>query len=151
MQEEFKGFSNDDIDPSSLNGVRGVIEIGPEKISLMVAEVKNGEVTTIHKEHKNFTIDIDLDYNSNVKPAILYRLIEILIEYRDLIFEKHGVIPVIVLGGSSIRMVTNRIEVIWMVEESTGYRIRLLNQEEEEELRKFEGGVSHGSLLKYLY
>lgn len=151
MQEEFKGFSNDDIDPSSLNGLRGVIDIGQEKISLMIAEVKNGEVTTIQNEQKKFSIDSDLDYNSNIKPAVLYKLIEILIEYRDFIFEKYGAIPVIVMSSSSIRMVTNRIEVIWMVEESTGYRIRLLNQEEEEELRKFEGGVSHGSLLKFLY
>jgi len=149
MNEEFEGFSNDQIDPSDLNGLRAVIQIKSEKVFLLVANVNYGKVTTLYEDQKDLSLSYQFDSNNNLNQAVLYQLIEIMIEYRDFIFSKFEVIPVLVLGCSLIRNASNRIEILWVVEESTGYRIRILTQGEEEELQDSLNRLCRNALLKY--
>jgi hypothetical protein len=111
--------------------IKGMIFIGSDTIEFAVARVGDGwleptmEATFLMPElgkMKSITGNFDRHYES---------LTEILAQIRDQIFASYGMIPVQVLAGESVRSFDRRNELNWLIEEATGYRMVVMNENEE--------------------
>lgn len=141
MDDVFKGFTEDIIDPALLNGLRAAIDIGTNTILLLVALVDDGKINSIDELQRIPRLGKGVDRTGNLDVDSMNRTISVLIEYRDYIIEKYGVIPVLLTGTSAVRDAKNRIEFLRLIEESTGYRLRILSASEEAKVT-FKGALS---------
>lgn len=117
------------------------IDIGTNTVLLLVADVADGVVTPLYDDQRIPRLGKGVDASGNLSMDRMMAVIECLVEYRDAIYERYGVLPVVVTATSAVRDAANRIEFLWMVEEATGYRIRILRGEEEAETT-FRGALS---------
>jgi exopolyphosphatase/guanosine-5'-triphosphate,3'-diphosphate pyrophosphatase len=131
MDDVFKGISEDPIDPAILNGLRAAIDVGTNTVLLLVAKVEDGKINVIDELDRMPRLGKGVDGTGNLDYDSMIRTITVLIEYRDYIVEKYGVIPVLLTGTSAVRDAKNRIEFLRLIEESTGYRLRILSPTEE--------------------
>lgn len=119
--------------PFEGDGIRASIDIGTNTVLLLVAEVKDGKLTVLHQDQRIPRLGKGVDSSKNLSSDSMMRVIEVLIAYRNFIYDHYGVIPVVVTATSAVRDASNRIEFMWLVEEATGYRLRLLSAAEEAE------------------
>ena len=117
------------------------IDIGTNTVLLLVADVVDGVMTPLYEDQRIPRLGKGVDGSGNLSMDRMMAVIECLVEYRDAIYERFGVLPVVVTATSAVRDAANRIEFLWMVEEATGYRIRILRGEEEAETT-FRGALS---------
>lgn len=117
------------------------IDIGTNTVLLLVADVADGVVTPLYEDQRIPRLGKGVDASGNLSMDKMMAVIECLVEYRDAIYERYGVLPVVVTATSAVRDAANRIEFLWMVEEATGYRIRILRGDEEAETT-FRGALS---------
>lgn len=117
------------------------IDIGTNTVLLLVADVVDGVVTPLHQDQRIPRLGKGVDASGNLSMDRMMAVIECLVDYRDAIYERFGVLPVVVTATSAVRDAANRIEFLWMVEEATGYRIRILRGEEEADTT-FRGALS---------
>jgi exopolyphosphatase/guanosine-5'-triphosphate,3'-diphosphate pyrophosphatase len=117
------------------------IDIGTNTVLLLVADVVDGVVTPLYEDQRIPRLGKGVDASGNLSMDRMMAVIECLVEYRDAIYERYGVLPVVVTATSAVRDAANRIEFLWMVEEATGYRIRILRGEEEADTT-FRGALS---------
>jgi exopolyphosphatase/guanosine-5'-triphosphate,3'-diphosphate pyrophosphatase len=148
MNDEFKGFTKDIIDPNALNGIRAAIDIGTNTVLLLVAEIKQGKIKVLKEFQRIPRLGRGVDASGNLDSASMERTINVLIELRDSIYESYGVIPVILTGTSAVRDASNRVEFLRLVEEATGYRLRILSPKEEAEIT-FKGALSDLNFENY--
>ncbi len=117
------------------------IDIGTNTVLLLVADVDDGVVTPLYQDQRIPRLGKGVDGSGNLSMDRMMAVIECLVEYRDAIYERFGVLPVVVTATSAVRDAANRIEFLWMVEEATGYRIRILTGDEEADTT-FRGALS---------
>lgn len=117
------------------------IDIGTNTVLLLVADVADGVVTPLYQDQRIPRLGKGVDASGNLSMDRMMAVIECLVEYRDAIYERFGVLPVVVTATSAVRDAANRIEFLWMVEEATGYRIRILTGDEEADTT-FRGALS---------
>jgi exopolyphosphatase/guanosine-5'-triphosphate,3'-diphosphate pyrophosphatase len=117
------------------------IDIGTNTVLLLVADVDDGVVTPLFSDQRIPRLGKGVDACGNLSMDRMMAVIECLVEYRDAIYERFGVLPLVVTATSAVRDAANRIEFLWMVEEATGYRIRILTGEEEA-TTTFRGALS---------
>ncbi|MEN9839837.1 MAG: hypothetical protein RL177_1316 [Bacteroidota bacterium] len=117
------------------------IDIGTNTVLLLVADVNDGIVTPLYQDQRIPRLGKGVDGSGNLSMDRMMAVIECLVEYRDAIYERFGVLPVVVTATSAVRDAANRIEFLWMVEEATGYRIRILTGDEEADTT-FRGALS---------
>jgi exopolyphosphatase/guanosine-5'-triphosphate,3'-diphosphate pyrophosphatase len=129
------------LDPFNSPGIKGAIDIGTNTILLLIADVSNDHVRVLHEEQRTPRIGKGVDQNRVISMEAMERAIMVLIEYRDLIYEQYGVIPVMVTATSAVRDASNKAEFMMLIEEATGYRVRLLSGYEEADCT-FRGGLS---------
>ena len=106
------------------------IDIGTNTVLLLVAEVQGGRIRELRSEQRIPRLGKGVDATGNLAPDRMMAVIEALVDYRDLIAE-YGSMEVLVSATSAVRDAANRIEFLWLVEEATGYRVRILTGEEE--------------------
>jgi len=106
------------------------IDIGTNTVLLLVADVEDGHVRELCSEQRIPRLGKGVDATGNLAPDRMMAVIEVLVEYRDIIAE-YGSMDVMVSATSAVRDAANRIEFLWLVEEATGYRVRILTGEEE--------------------
>lgn len=140
---QFPDFGNfpkyDDI--WSLPGVKAAIDIGTNTVLLLVADVENGRVKPLLEMQRLPRLGKGVDDKRVLSIDRMEAVIMVLHEYRTIIQEKFGEIPVIVTATSAVRDAQNKMEFIWMTEEATGYRVRLLSGSEEAKC-SFSGAAS---------
>lgn len=129
------------LDPFKSSGIKAAIDIGTNTILLLIADVDDDIVRVLHEEQRTPRIGKGVDKNRVISMEVMERAIMVLIEYRDLIYEQYGVVPVMVTATSAVRDASNRAEFMMLIEEATGYRVRLLSGSEEAECT-FRGGLS---------
>ncbi len=117
------------------------IDIGTNTVLLLVADVVDGIITPLYEEERIPRLGKGVDGSGNLHPDKMMEVISVLVEYRDAIYERFGVLPVVITATSAVRDAANRIEFLWMVEEATGYRIRILTGDEEADIT-FVGALS---------
>lgn len=106
------------------------IDIGTNTVLLLVAEVEDGRIRELRSEQRIPRLGKGVDGSGNLAPDRMMAVIEALVEYRDII-AAYGFMDVVVSATSAVRDAANRIEFLWLVEEATGYRVRILSGEEE--------------------
>lgn len=141
---QFPDFGNypkyDDI--WSTPGVKAAIDIGTNTVLLLVADVKSdGIVIPLHEEQRFPRLGRGVDIGKNLQMGRMEAVITDLHHYRNVIQDNFGEISVIVTATSAVRDASNKMEFLWMTEEATGYRVRLLSGEEEAECA-YLGAVS---------
>lgn len=141
MDDIFTGFTEDISDGVSSDGIRASIDIGTNTVLLLVANIRNGLIEVLHEDERMPRLGNGVDQHRNLSVDSMERVIGVLIEYRNYIYDRFGVIPVVVTGTSAVRDAENRIEFLWLVEEATGYRVRILSQREETGIT-FKGALS---------
>jgi len=114
----------------STPGIKAAIDIGTNTILLLIAEVQQGQVKTLYEEQRLPRLGKDMGKRGFIALDRMEAAILVLHQYRSII-EKYGDIPVIVTATSAVRDASNKMEFLWMVEEATGYRVRLLSGAEE--------------------
>ncbi len=117
------------------------IDIGTNTVLLLVADVENGIVRSLYEDQRIPRLGKGVDGSGNLSMDKMMDVISVLVEYRDTVYERFGVLPVVVTATSAVRDAANRIEFLWMVEEATGYRIRILTGDEEADTT-FNGALS---------
>ncbi|KPQ00472.1 MAG: exopolyphosphatase / guanosine-5'-triphosphate,3'-diphosphate pyrophosphatase [Bacteroidetes bacterium HLUCCA01] len=128
-------------DAWSRPGVKAAIDIGTNTILLLVADTESGNVTPLLEMQRAPRLGAGVQQSKVLHPDKMHEAILILHEYRELIAREYGDIPVRVTATSAVRDASNKIEFIWMVEEATGYRIRILTGSEESRFA-FTGALS---------
>lgn len=116
------------------------IDIGTNTVLLLVADVEGGMITELLNEQRIPRLGKGVDASGNLSMDRMLAVVEVLVEYRDMI-ARHGQMEVVVTATSAVRDAANRIEFLWLVEEATGYRIRILTGEEEADL-SFQGALA---------
>ncbi|MCC5925369.1 MAG: Ppx/GppA family phosphatase [Bacteroidetes bacterium] len=124
----------------SQSGIKAAIDIGTNTVLLLIADVQNGKVYPIHEEQRLPRLGRGLHKRGYLTSDGIESVIMVLQEYRSII-SNYGEIPVIVTATSAVRDATNKMEFLWMVEEGTGYRVRLLSGNEEA-ICAYSGAVS---------
>lgn len=117
------------------------IDIGTNTVLLLVADVIDGIITPLYEDERIPRLGKGVDGSGNLHPDKMMEVISVLVEYRDAMYERFGGIPVVITATSAVRDAANRIEFLWMVEEATGYRIRILTGDEEADIT-FAGAMS---------
>lgn len=117
------------------------IDIGTNTVLLLVADVVDGIITPLYEDERIPRLGKGVDGSGNLHPDKMMEVISVLVEYRDAIYERFGVLPIVITATSAVRDAANRIEFLWMVEEATGYRIRILTGDEEADIT-FKGALS---------
>ncbi|MDP2267615.1 MAG: Ppx/GppA family phosphatase [Deltaproteobacteria bacterium] len=117
------------------------IDIGTNTVLLLVADVVDGVITPLYEDQRIPRLGKGVDGSGNLSMNKMMEVISVLVEYRDAVYERFGVLPVVVTATSAVRDAANRIEFLWMVEEATGYRIRILTGDEEADIT-FAGALS---------
>lgn len=117
------------------------IDIGTNTVLLLVADVDNDIVTPLYEDQRIPRLGKGVDGSGNLHPDKMMEVISVLVEYRDAIYDQFGVLPVVITATSAVRDAANRIEFLWMVEEATGYRIRILSGDEEADIT-FKGALA---------
>lgn len=117
------------------------IDIGTNTVLLLVADVVDGIITPLFEDERIPRLGKGVDGSGNLHPDKMMEVISVLVEYRDAIYERFGVLPIVITATSAVRDAANRIEFLWMVEEATGYRIRILTGDEEADIT-FKGALS---------
>jgi exopolyphosphatase / guanosine-5'-triphosphate,3'-diphosphate pyrophosphatase len=129
------------LEPFNSPGIKAAIDIGTNTILLLVADVDNDNVRVLHEEQRTPRIGKGVDQNRVISMEAMERAFLVLIEYRNFIYEQYGVIPVMVTATSAVRDASNKAEFMMLIEEATGYRVRLLSGSEEADCT-FRGGLS---------
>lgn len=111
--------------------IKGVLYIDTDRIEFAVGRVGDGwveplmEATHLMPELGKMLSDSGRfeDYHE--------KLIGLLAEIRDQVFNTFGMIPVQLFGGKGIIAYGRRNELNWLIEEATGYRMIVLSAQEE--------------------
>lgn len=111
-------------------GVKAAIDIGTNAVLLLIAEVSEGRVSPIKELQRLPRLGKGVDGTGSLSYDAMEAVIMVLHEYRGVI-EQYGEIPVVVTATSAVRDASNKMEFLWLVEEATGYRVRVLSGEEE--------------------
>lgn len=114
--------------------MKAAIDIGTNTVLLLVAEVKDGVIKTIHEEHRVPRLGKGVDADKNINQDATQRVISVLKEYRQLLSDDFPAVEsVTVTATSAVRDAGNREQFMEEVQNETGFTIRLLSGNEEAE------------------
>ena len=108
-----------------------IIDIGSNTIKLVIYEVrKDNSFIGVHQESTKVKLGESLAYSDSLNEQSILKSIDVLLQYRD-IARLEAANKVLCVGTSAVREARNGQYFIDLVLEKTGFRIRVLNGEEE--------------------
>lgn len=108
-----------------------IIDIGSNTIKLVIYEVrKDNSFIGVHQESTKVKLGESLAYSDSLNEQSILKSIDVLLQYRD-IARLEGANKVLCVGTSAVRDARNGQYFIDQVLKKTGFRIRVLNGEEE--------------------
>ncbi|MBD3615614.1 MAG: Ppx/GppA family phosphatase [Gracilimonas sp.] len=114
--------------------MKAAIDIGTNTVLLLVAEMHEGMINSLHEEQRVPRLGKGVDADKNINQAATDRVIEALSEYKEILASGYPEVEnVTVTATSAVRDANNREEFIQNVRKSTGYNIKLLSGREEAE------------------
>ncbi|WP_245212759.1 Ppx/GppA phosphatase family protein [Rhodohalobacter sp. SW132] len=113
--------------------IRASIDIGTNSVLLLVAELKNGEVTVIREEQRIPRLGKGVDLNGNLSLSAQERVLANLEEYRQILEHHYPETSeqVIVTATSAVRDASNRKEFMDAIRKQTGWETVLLSGDDE--------------------
>lgn len=111
--------------------IQCAIYFDANKLEILVARVGDGWIESV--EESTVFVDLMIKGQDHIDTTGkgAQQLIQELAQVRDHLYEKYGMISVVIFAGYAMRVIQNRSELNWMIEEATGYRVAILTQEEE--------------------
>jgi exopolyphosphatase/guanosine-5'-triphosphate,3'-diphosphate pyrophosphatase len=117
------------------------IDIGTNTTLMLIAEIKNFDIVTLHEELRIPRLGKDLSTSKIIANDSTNQLIQILNEYKSIANEFR--VEKIICGGTAVfRKASNSRGVIETLEKETGLSIKILSPEQEAILT-FLGGISN--------
>ena len=108
-----------------------IIDIGSNTIKLVIYEVrKDSSFIGVHQESTKVKLGESLAYSDRLNEQSILKSIDVLLQYRD-ITRLEAANKVLCVGTSAVREARNGQYFIDQVLKKTGFRVRILNGEEE--------------------
>ena len=127
------------------------IDIGTNTALLLIADLDpaTGTIQPVYHKQTIVRLGKNVDAAKTIDPQGLQRLIDCMIDYRQL-SDEHAVETIIAAGTSALRDAKNRTEVIEAVERAAGITIECISGKEEADLT-FSGAVAGMSDIPELF
>ena len=116
------------------------IDLGSNSTRLLIADITNGTISSIHKEHKVTRMGDNLTKSKNISKESIKRVLKALTQYFKTI-DINGVENVQIVGTAALRDAENSEEVIMQIQKKFDVEIDIVSGEEEGVLTSL--GVLH--------
>ena len=118
------------------------IDIGTNTILLLIGEIsENGRLLPLYQAQNVARLGKDVNKTGKLNPENMDRALQILREYK-IIAEGNNVSKVLLVGTSALRDASNSSDFLKRVQENLGWKIRIIDGEEEARL-SFLGALSN--------
>ena len=125
------------------------IDLGSNSTRLLIADVANGILTTIYKEHQVTRMADKLSESKIISKEATKRVLKVLAGYFKTI-NKNNVENIQIVGTAALRDATNSEEITQLIEMKFGFEVDIVSGEEEGVLTSVGVLNSLGSLENFL-
>jgi exopolyphosphatase/guanosine-5'-triphosphate,3'-diphosphate pyrophosphatase len=125
------------------------IDLGSNSTRMLIAEITNGTLTTIYKEHQVTRMADKLSESKIISKEATKRVLKVLAGYFKTI-NKNNVENIQIVGTAALRDATNSQEIIQLIEKKFGIEVDIVSGEEEGVLTSVGVLNSLGSLENFL-
>ena len=125
------------------------IDLGSNSTRLLIADITNGTLTTIYKEHQVTRMADKLLESKIISKESTKRVLKVLSSYFKVI-KRNNVENIQIVGTAALRDATNSQEIIQQIENRFGYDVEIVSGEEEGVLTSIGVLNSLGSLNNFL-
>ena len=125
------------------------IDLGSNSTRMLIADITNGTITTIYKEHKVTRMADKLSESKIISKEATKRVLKVLAGYFKTI-NKNNVENIQIVGTAALRDATNSQEITKKIEKRFGYEVEIVSGEEEGVLTSIGVLNSLGSLDNFL-
>ena len=125
------------------------IDLGSNSTRLLIADVANGILTTIYKEHQVTRMADKLSETKIISKEAIKRVLKVLSGYFKTI-NKNNIENIQIVGTAALRDATNSEEITQLIEKKFGFEVDIVSGEEEGVLTSVGVLNSLGSLENFL-
>jgi exopolyphosphatase/guanosine-5'-triphosphate,3'-diphosphate pyrophosphatase len=125
------------------------IDLGSNSTRMLVADITNGTITTIYKEHQVTRMADKLSESKIISKEATKRVLKVLAGYVKTI-NKNNVENIQIVGTAALRDATNSEEITQLIEKKFGFEVDIVSGEEEGVLTSVGVLNSLGSLENFL-
>ena len=125
------------------------IDLGSNSTRMLIADITNGTLTTIYKEHQVTRMADKLSESKIISKEAIKRVLKVLAGYFKTI-NKNNVENIQIVGTAALRDATNSQEIIQLIEKKFGFEVDIVSGEEEGVLTSVGVLNSLGSLENFL-
>ena len=125
------------------------IDLGSNSTRMLIADITNGTLTTIYKEHQVTRMADKLSESKIISKEATKRVLKVLAGYFKTI-NKNNVENIQIVGTAALRDATNSQEIIQLIEKKFGFEVDIVSGEEEGVLTSVGVLNSLGSLENFL-
>ena len=125
------------------------IDLGSNSTRMLIADITNGTLTTIYKEHQVTRMADKLSESKIISKEATKRVLKVLAGYFKTI-NKNNVENIQIVGTAALRDATNSQEITQLIEKKFGFEVDIVSGEEEGVLTSVGVLNSLGSLENFL-
>ena len=125
------------------------IDLGSNSTRMLIADIANGTLTTIYKEHQVTRMADKLSESKIISKVATKRVLKVLAGYFKTI-NKNNVENIQIVGTAALRDAANSQEIIQLIEKKFGFEVDIVSGEEEGVLTSVGVLNSLGSLENFL-
>ena len=125
------------------------IDLGSNSTRMLIADITNGKITTIYKEHQVTRMADKLSESKIISKEATKRVLKVLAGYFKTI-NKNNVENIQIVGTAALRDATNSEEITQLIEKKFGFEVDIVSGEEEGVLTSVGVLNSLGSLENFL-
>jgi len=125
------------------------IDLGSNSTRMLIADITNGTLTTIYKEHQVTRMADKLSESKIISKEATKRVLKVLAGYFKTI-NKNNVENIQIVGTAALRDAANSQEIIQLIEKKFGFEVDIVSGEEEGVLTSVGVLNSLGSLENFL-
>ena len=125
------------------------IDLGSNSTRMLIADITNGNITTIYKEHQVTRMADKLSESKIISKEATKRVLKVLAGYFKTI-NKNNVENIQIVGTAALRDATNSEEITQLIEKKFGFEVDIVSGEEEGVLTSVGVLNSLGSLENFL-
>ncbi len=106
------------------------IDLGSNSTRLLIADINNGNLTTIYKEHQVTRMADKLSESKIISKESTKRVIKVLAGYFKII-KRNNIQNIQIVGTAALRDATNSQEITQLIEKRFGFEVVIISGEEE--------------------
>ena len=125
------------------------IDLGSNSTRMLIADITNGTLTTIYKEHQVTRMADKLSETKIISKEATKRVLKVLARYFKTI-NKNNIENIQIVGTAALRDAKNSQEIIQLIEKKFGFEVDIVSGEEEGVLTSVGVLNSLGSLENFL-